>query len=56
MKRVGLGPNALYSGFCFLYNGAKIDITNKTKLVQELMKLGNVIVIVVVDSKDIIGS
>ena len=60
MKRVGLGPNALYSGFCFLFNGAKIDLKNKTKLVQELTNLGQVkqshIVIVVVDTQNLIGS
>ena len=60
IKKVGLGPNALYDGFVFLYNGAKIDIKDKVKLVRDLAYIGNVkqnhIVIVVVDTKNLIGS
>ena len=60
IKKVGLGPNALYDGFVFLYNGAKIDIKDKVKLVRDLACLGNVqqslIVIVVIDTKNLIGS
>ena len=60
IKRVGLGPNALYDGFFFLYNGAKVDIYDKVKLVKDLATMGNVnqnhIVIVVVDTKNLIGS
>ena len=60
IKKVGLGPNALYDGFVFLYNGAKIDIKDKVKLVRDMAYIGNVkqnhIVIVVVDTKNLIGS
>ena len=60
IKRVGLGPNALYDGFFFLYNGAKVDIYDKVKLVKDLATMGNLnqnhIVIVVVDTKNLIGS
>ena len=60
IKKVGLGPNALYDGFVFLYNGAKIDIKDKVKLVRDVAYIGNVqqnhIVIVVVDTKNLIGS
>ena len=60
IKKVGLGPNALYDGFVFLYNGAKIDIKDKVKLVRDVAYMGNVkqnhIVIVVVDTKNLIGS
>ena len=60
IKKVGLGPNALYDGFVFLYNGAKIDIKDKVKLVRDLAYIRNVqqnhIVIVVVDTKNLIGS
>ena len=60
IKKVGLGPNALYDGFVFLYNGAKIDIKDKVKLVRDVAYIRNVqqnhIVIVVVDTKNLIGS
>ena len=60
IKRVGLGPNALYDGFIFLFNGAQINIKDKVKLVQDLVSMGNthqnVAVIVVVDTKNLIGS
>ena len=60
MKRVGLGPNALYSGFVFLFNGAKIDIKDEIKIVQSITSLGTMnqshIVIVVVDTQNLIGS
>ena len=60
IKKVGLGPNALYDGFVFLFNGAKIDIKDKVKLVRDVAYIGNVkqnhIVIVVVDTKNLIGS
>ena len=60
IKRVGLGPNALYDGFYFLYNGAKINIYDKVKLVKDLANMGdlnqNHVVIVVVDTKNLIGS
>ena len=60
IKRAGLGPNALYDGFFFLYNGAKVDIKDKVKLVKDFANMGklqqNHIVIVVVDTKNLIGS
>ena len=60
IKKVGLGPAALYDGFVFLFNGAKINLNDKNKLVKELISLGNVqqnhVVIVVVDTKNLIGS
>ena len=60
IKKVGLGPNALFDGFVFLYNGAKIDIKDKAKLVRDIAYIANVqqnhIVIVVVDTKNLIGS
>ena len=60
MRRVGLGPNALYSGFVFLYNGAKINVKDEIKLVETITSLGNInqshIVIVVVDTQNLIGS
>ena len=59
IKKCGLGPNALYDGFYFLFNGAKIQIDDK-KLVQDFANLGNMnqsfISIVVVDTKNLIGS
>ena len=63
IKRVGLGPNALYNGFYFLFNGAKIDIYDKVKVVEELVTLKEIkdiklnhITILVIDTKNLIGS
>ena len=60
IKKCGLGPNALYDGFYFLFNGAQIKIKDKTQLVQDLTYIGKAnqshIVIVVVDTKNLIGS
>ena len=60
IRKCGLGPNALYDGFYFLFNGAKIPINDNKKLVQDIAKTWSmdqgVISIVVVDTKNLIGS
>ena len=53
--KVGLGPGALYDGFYFLFNGAKILVNDEKTLVGDLAKTGQANIIVL-DTKNLIGS